>query len=265
MAGDGANEGGRTHSALADSTEQDQERRAIRVFIADTHPLYRAGIRTVLKQDERFQVVGDVSDGGLLLSGVAARGPDVLLLDVHVAMADQGRARGDGEPAADGLGLARLVKERCPELAVIMLATQEHEELLFQAMRVGAAAFCLRDLSADELVSVITRVHRGDYLLTDSALQRLSVAASVVRQFRELSATEEVQEPILVPLSARELQILQQIARGHSNKEIAKTLGISDQTVKNHITSILRKLQVNDRTQAVVYALRHGWIKMQEV
>jgi DNA-binding NarL/FixJ family response regulator len=113
------------------------------------------------------------------------------------------------------------------------------------------------------MVDVIRRVDGGDFLVSDSVLARPQVTERVLRQFRELSAaTRGSTEPLFVPLSQREVEILDYIAHGQSNKDIARELSISDQTVKNHITSILRKLAVNDRTQAVIYALRNNWIKL---
>ena len=123
----------------------------------------------------------------------------------------------------------------------------------------------LKDIRPDEILDGIRRAASGEYLINESVLTRPLVASRVLKQFRDLSMVGQEMEPLFVPLSAREIEVLDYIARGNSNKEIARALKISDQTVKNHITSILRKLAVNDRTQAVVYALRRGWIKMQEL
>ncbi|HEU5425101.1 MAG TPA: response regulator transcription factor, partial [Nitrolancea sp.] len=112
------------------------------------------------------------------------------------------------------------------------------------------------------LIQLVRRVGRGEYLINENVLQRPFVASRVLDQFRELSQVDEVPGAVFSPLTPREVEILDCVAHGNSNKEIARLLNISDQTVKNHITSILRKLAVNDRTQAVIYALRHGWIKL---
>ncbi len=126
----------------------------------------------------------------------------------------------------------------------------------------GAAAYFLKDVDPAILVDAIRKVSQGEYLINDNVLARPMLASRVLKSFRELAIGEPETEPLFVPLSAREVEVLDYIAKGNSNKEIARVLKISDQTVKNHITSILRKLAVNDRTQAVVYALRRGWIKM---
>src|SRR5258708_20397314 len=144
-----------------------------------------------------------------------------------------------------------------------MLTAFEDEEQLFQSMKLGAADYLLKGISPDELVGAVRQVSQGSYIINDSALSRPTVASRVLRTFREMTAEEppEVQ-PLYSPLSGREIEILDYIARGNSNKEIAKSLKISDQTVKNHITSILKKLSVNDRTAAVAHALNHGWITL---
>ncbi|HET7640348.1 MAG TPA: response regulator transcription factor, partial [Ktedonobacteraceae bacterium] len=140
------------------------------------------------------------------------------------------------------------------------------EERLFQAIKVGASAYYTRNITPEELKEAVRRVSHGEYLINDDVLSKPQLASRVLKSFRELSVEEE--EPpgkdTYSPLSSREVEILDYIARGNSNKEIAKSLKISDQTVKNHITSILKKLSVNDRTAAVVHALRHGWIKMHD-
>ena len=132
------------------------------------------------------------------------------------------------------------------------------------AIRVGAAAYCTKDIEADDLIKLIRRVARGEYLINENVLSRPFVASKVLDQFRELPEADQSSEGVFSPLTPREVEILDYVAQGNSNKEIARILSISDQTVKNHITSILRKLAVNDRTQAVIYALRHGWIRLAE-
>jgi len=158
--------------------------------------------------------------------------------------------------------VVRAVRREQPSTAVILLAPTEDEEQLFAALKAGAAAYFRSDIQPDELSYGIRRVFAGEYLINDSVLTRPLVASRVLEQFRDLIAIGKDVEPLFVPLSAREIEVLDWIARGNSNKEIARALKISDQTVKNHITSILKKLAVNDRTQAVVFALRRGWIKL---
>ena len=161
--------------------------------------------------------------------------------------------------------VAREVKHHLPRTAIVFVTAFDDEGQLFEAIKVGAASYHLKDVRPAELIEGIRRASRGEYLIDESVLTKPLVASRVLKSFRDLSAVEQELEPLFVPLSSREIEVLDYIARGNSNKEIARALGISDQTVKNHITSILRKLAVNDRTQAVVYALQRGWIKMQDL
>jgi DNA-binding NarL/FixJ family response regulator len=225
----------------------------IRLLIADDTALLRLGIRTALEagQDD-IEVVGEADNGQQALEMTHALSPDVIIIDAVL-------------PGVNGIEVTRLVKQQLPSVAVIVLTSFEDEEELFNAIKVGASAYLTVDVRPVELLSVVRRVHSGNYLINDSVLSRPLLASRVLRQFRELASVGPETEPIFIPLSAREVEVLEHIARGNSNKEIARSLGISDQTVKNHITSILRKLAVNDRTEAVVYALRHGWIKMEQV
>jgi DNA-binding NarL/FixJ family response regulator len=221
----------------------------IRVVVADDHPILRHGLRGVLAIEPGLEVVGEAVDGGEAIELVRNLAPDVVLVDVHL-------------PIVDGFSVTRQIKRDQPNTAVILLDANEDEEDLFEAIKVGAAAFYRNDVEPDRLVEGIRRVCTGEYLINEAVVTRPLVASRVLQQFRDLSALGQEVEPLFVPLSAREIEVLDYIARGNSNKEIARALKISDQTVKNHITSILRKLAVNDRTQAVVYALRRGWIKL---
>ena len=153
-----------------------------------------------------------------------------------------------------------------PQMAIMILTPSEDEERLFQSIKVGAAAYYTRNITPEELKDAVRRVSHGEYLINDDVLSKPQLASRVLKSFRELSVEEEEVpgKDTHSPLSNREVEILDYIAGGNSNKEIAKSLKISDQTVKNHITSILKKLSVNDRTAAVVHALRHGWIQMHD-
>ncbi len=222
----------------------------VRVLIADDHPIFRQGLRGVLESEPDIEVVGEAADGKQAITLARAVAPDVILVDVHM-------------PGSDGLEVARSVKLHLPRAGIILMTAYDDEEQLFQAIKVGASAFFLKDIRPDELLDGIRRAAQGEYLINESVLTKPLVASRVLKQFRDLSMVGQEMEPLFVPLSAREIEVLDYIARGNSNKEIARALKISDQTVKNHITSILRKLAVNDRTQAVVYALRRGWIKME--
>lgn len=224
----------------------------IRVLIADGHPIFRQGIRGIFAEQLEIDLVAETDDGDDAVELVVAHSPDIALVDLAISK-------------IGGIEVTRQIKTRAPATSVVILAMAEEEESLFQAIKVGASAFFLKGVDPADLIDGIRRVNAGECLINDSVLSRPLVASRVLKQFRDLSDCGSEIEPLFVPLSAREIEVLDYIARGNSNKEIARALKISDQTVKNHITSILRKLAVNDRTQAVVYALRRGWIKMQEL
>jgi DNA-binding NarL/FixJ family response regulator len=221
-------------------------------MIIDEHPLFRQGCRYALETPGDCTVVAEASDSRTGLDLARTHSPDVVLIDALLS-------------SNDSLELARQLRHWSPRVAIIMLTAFEDEEQLFQAMKLGAAAYLLKGLTAEELLDAVRRVSQGAYIINDNVLSRPTVASRVLRTFREMTAEEPPEvAPLYSPLSNREIEILDYIARGNSNKEIAKSLKISDQTVKNHITSILKKLSVNDRTAAVVHALKHGWIKMNE-
>lgn len=222
----------------------------IEILVVDDHPLFRRGIRGSLEHETDLVVVGEAADGISAVQQVDALVPNIVLLDINM-------------PQMSGLEVTRVIKRRHPQTGVIILTMREDDEQLFHAIRVGAAAYATKDVEADQLILLIRRVARGEYLINENVLSRPFVASRVLDQFRELSSIDSVAENVFSPLTPREIEILDCVAQGNSNKEIARILAISDQTVKNHITSILRKLAVNDRTQAVIYALKHGWIRLE--
>ncbi len=222
----------------------------VRVLIVDDHPLFRQGIRWSLDGEADMDVVGEAENGQEAIKLTDKFIPDVVLVDVNL-------------PGLNGLEVARVIKRHHPHVNVVVVSVYEDDEQLFQAMKVGASAYSSKDVKPTDLLAMIRAVARGAYLINEHVLARPHVAKRVLHQFRELAATEDDQSGALfAPLTSREIEILDCIARGLSNKEIANDLSISSQTVKNHITSILRKLQVNDRTMAVMYAIQKGWIKM---
>ena len=168
-------------------------------------------------------------------------------------------------PAPGGIETTQRVKREVPSAGIIALAVNEDEDQLFEAIKAGAAAFILKDIGPDDLVTIIRRVNGGEYLINDKVFARPSVANRVLKEFRELAVYGQEAAPIFAPLSPREVEILDNIAKGMTNKQVAYALSISEQTVKNHMSSILRKLSVNDRTQAVVYAMKQGWIRTPRI
>jgi DNA-binding NarL/FixJ family response regulator len=226
----------------------------IRVIIIDEQPLFRKGLHAILEGMEDCKIVGDSTDTTDVLGIVRAYNPNIALIDT-------------GLTSSNPLELARQIHHIVPQLALILLTPSENKEDLFQAVSVGAAAYCSRYITTEELTEIVRRVSRGERLIGGGVLSKPQLASHVLKSFREVTVKEEEvihTKDTYSPLSNREAEILDYIAYGNGNKEIAASLRISNQTVKNHITSILRKLSVNDRTAAVVYALRHGWIKLHD-
>jgi DNA-binding NarL/FixJ family response regulator len=223
----------------------------MRILIVDDHALFRVGIRQILEREPDFEVVAEADDARTALDAAFATNPDVILMDLSL-------------PAPGGIETTQRVKRELPASAIVVLSTDEDEDALFEAIKAGAAAFILKDIAPEDLVMIIRRVVAGEYLINDKVFSKPAVASRVLKEFRELAVYGQEAAPIFAPLSPREVEILDNIAQGMTNKQVAYALSISEQTVKNHMSSILRKLSVNDRTQAVVYAMRQGWIRMPE-
>lgn len=224
---------------------------AIRVLIMDDHPIFRRGIRWILDSAPNIEVIGEAENGQEAIDMADRLSPDVVLVDVNL-------------PGINGLEIARVIKRRDPRMRIVVLSVSDDEELLFNAIKVGAAAYTTKEVRPEELIEIIETVAKGTYLINDTVMKKPDVATRVLHQFRELASSDVEGAHLFAPLTSREIEILDCIARGLSNKEIASQLSISGQTVKNHITSILSKLQVNDRTMAVIFAIQKGWIKMGE-
>ena len=222
-----------------------------RILIVDDHALFRVGIRNILEKEDDFDVVGEADDSRSAFDRAVETSPDIVLMDLSL-------------PAPGGIETTQRIKRELPSAGIIVLAVSEDEDALFDAIKAGAAAFILKDVGPDDLVTIIRRVGIGEYLINDKVFAKPAVASRVLKEFRELAVYGQDAAPIFAPLSPREVEILDNIAQGMTNKQVAYALSISEQTVKNHMSSILRKLSVNDRTQAVVYAMRQGWIRMPE-
>lgn len=216
----------------------------IGILVVDDHPLFRRGIRMSLEGERDLLVVAEAADGPTAIHAADQFAPDVVLLDISL-------------PTMSGFDVARAVKRRHPRTAIVILTMHEDDGHLFAAIRCGADAFAAKAIEIDELVRLIRYVVAPEMESTPSFL-----SARLLDEVRSATRRDALESEDYSPLSPREIEILGFVSQGLSNKEISSILCISDQTVKNNITSILRKLQVNDRTQAVIYALRHGWIDL---
>jgi len=221
--------------------------RKIKVIIADQQPLFRKGIEFFLKEADDIVICSEANTEGDLVALVVSEIPDVVLLDISLA--------------SDGMDLARVVKQQVPSVAVIVISPSPNDEGLFMAIKARAAGYVSRNISSEELLTIIRRAAKGEYPLNDTFLSQPKVAAQVMEQFQDFSWGKGV-ESFISPLTPRETEILNYMAKGYLNKQIAGMLDISEQTIKNHVTSILRKLDANARTQAVITAVRRGIISL---
>ena len=212
----------------------------IRVLLADDHDLFRQGVRRLLEGVSDLEVIGEGRTGEETVRLVEDLIPDIVLLDITM-------------PGLSGIDAARLIKTASPRTGVIMLTVHADEEFLFEAIKAGAMGYLLKDASPDDLVRAIRLIYGGEGLLAPS------MAAKVMREFARTREAKEL-AGVLNPLTVREIEILQHVAEGLANKEIAHKLSISERTVKNHLSNIMEKLHVNSRTQAAVYALRSGLV-----
>ncbi|MEZ4569881.1 MAG: response regulator transcription factor [Thermomicrobiales bacterium] len=222
-------------------------------MIVDDHPLFRQGIRRLIEESGKFSVVAEATTGYEAIRLADIHQPHIILTDIQL-------------PGVTGLKIARILKKQHPTSHIVIVSMHIDDERLFDAVRVGASAFLSKDIEAQELIDSLTRISNGEQLINATVLSRPQLARKVLNEFRNLSGDRNKKpEPPptnQMPLSVREVEVLDCVAQGFSNKEIAEALFITEQTVKNHMTSVLRKLEVSDRVQAVLYAVKHGWIQI---
>jgi two-component system response regulator DegU len=220
----------------------------INVFVLSQQSLFQQGVELSFSATEDLVISGATGVNDQVLTAIDSMPPDVAIVDI------------DGS-AETGLELTRKIKRRSPSIGVIIITSNPDDNQLFDALKAQAVAYLSKEISAEQLVAVVRRVARGEHPINESLTTRPKVAEHVLQQFQELSWRSET-EAFISPLTARETEILQYIAQGYLNKQIAAELGISEQTIKNHVTSILRKLNANARTEAVVVAIKQGLIKI---
>jgi DNA-binding NarL/FixJ family response regulator len=212
----------------------------IKVLLVDDQMLFREGLQTLLSVHADIEVIGSVANGAEAIEQTAQLNPDVILMDIRM-------------PVLDGVAATRQILGTYPQVRIIMLTTFDDDEAVFDGLRAGAKGYLLKDVPSEKLVEAIRTTARGESFLQPS------IAAKVLAEFNRLSRQSvptptPLTPPLDEPLSERELQILRLVSRGSSNKEIANSLFITEGTVKNHLTNILGKLGVRDRTQAVFKA-----------
>jgi RNA polymerase sigma factor (sigma-70 family) len=213
--------------------------RPVRVLLVDDDDLMRAGLRAVLSSDETLEVVGEAGTGRAAVDRTIALSPDVVLMDVRM-------------PDLDGLAATREVVAVSPDAKVVILTTFEQDDYIFGALSAGASGFLLKRTKPEELIAGIHAVAAGDSLLSPSVTRRV-----IDRMAQQPAANVSLQERLEL-LTPRERDVLEHVARGLSNGEIAKTLVIEESTVKTHVKRILGKLRARDRVQAVIFAYESG-------
>jgi len=221
-----------------------------RVFILDDQPLFRQGICYSLSHLPDIDVGGEYGVDEEVLSIIEASPPDVVLLDIS-------------GPANGGLKLCRSIKQHLPGISVIVLTPQPEDDQLFQAIKAHASAYLSRTVTIDKLAQTIRQCAQGEHPINENLVGRPKLAEQVLKQFYELSREKET-ATFISPLTPRETQVLDYMAQGYLNKQIADALNVSEQTIKNHITSILRKLNANARTQAVIVAIKKGLVSVNK-
>ena len=213
----------------------------LRVLLADDHALFREGLATFLAYRDDVTVVGQASDGTEAVELATKLVPDVVLMDIDM-------------PGLDGIEATRRIRQALPDVRVVMLTVHDDHDLLFEAVRAGAQGYLLKHVRPEELVEQLHGLARGE-----AAISR-RMAMQILEEFSRLERQAEILEPT-GGLSAREVEILELVAARMTNKEIAASLSISENTVKNHLKNILAKLQLSSRRQAAAYAAARGWIR----
>ncbi|MFY9393514.1 MAG: response regulator transcription factor [Halanaerobiales bacterium] len=206
-----------------------------RVLVADDHDLVREGICKLLELYENIEIVGEAGDGIETVNMVRALSPELVLLDLNM-------------PRMDGITTVGKIKEIAPEVKVLILTIHDGEEYIYEVAKAGAEGYVQKDIKPEELKDAIERLIKGERVFPPAIEEQVPEESNNPEQFEELSS--------------REQEVLELLAKGMSNRSIAETLYISDKTVKNHVSNILKKLSVEDRTQAVIVSLKRGLVKL---
>jgi DNA-binding NarL/FixJ family response regulator len=216
----------------------------IRVLVVDDHALFRRGLQMVLEQEEDIEVVGEAGDGAEAVERAADSMPDIVLMDVRM-------------PKRGGIDACTAIKDAVPSAKIIMLTISDEEADLYDAIKAGASGYLLKEISIEEVAAAIRAVNEGQSLISPSmASKLLTEFASMIKR------TDDRQQVPTPRLTDREMEVLKLVAKGLNNRDIAKQLFISENTVKNHIRNILEKLQLHSRMEAVVYAVREKLLEI---
>jgi len=212
----------------------------IKILIADDHAVVREGTRRILEQEEDLEVVAEAGDGEEAVRQATRLKPDVAIIDVAM-------------PKLDGIEATKQIKSACPTITVLILSAYDDDQFVFSLLEAGAAGYLLKSVRGSELVDAVRAVQAGESVLHPS------IARKVLNRFARISGEPKEKEPTEV-LSEREMDVLRLVTKGLSNKDIAEELCLSIRTVQGHLGNIFNKLQVGSRTEAVVRALKEGWV-----
>lgn len=223
------------------------------IVIIDDHQLFREGVKRILEFEPSFKVLAEGDDGGEAVELIQQHNPDVVIMDINM-------------PRTNGVEATRQLIEKNPEAKVIILSIHDDETYVTHALKTGAMGYLLKEMDADALIEAVKVVADGGSYLHPK------ITHNLVNEYRRLATDEdnhsyqvnftEVQRPLHL-LTRRECEVLQMLADGKSNRGIGESLFISEKTVKNHVSNILQKMNVNDRTQAVVVAIKNGWVEVK--
>lgn len=222
-----------------------------RIAIIDDHQLFREGMKRILEFEENFEVVAEGADGSEALAIVEQHRPDIVIMDINM-------------PNINGVEATKQLIETYPDTKVVVLSIHDDENYVMRALQTGATGYLLKEMDADTLIEAVKIVAEGGSYLHPK------VTHNLIREYRRLASgkeenkerKQEVRWPLHL-LTRRECEVLQLLADGKSNRGIGEALYISEKTVKNHVSNILQKLNVNDRTQAVVVAIKNGWVEVR--
>jgi two-component system response regulator DegU len=233
--------------------------RKVKVLLADDHQLFREGLKRILNMESDLEVIGECGDGIQVLEFCNRQKPDVVLMDINM-------------PIENGVVATERLREIFPEIKVIILSIHDDESYVFETLRKGATGYLLKDMEAESLINAIRTVAEGH------AYIHPKVTGKLINQLRRMTYLDEIgatsgaaasRETVTKlipkgnnPLTRREAEVLRLMAEGKSNKSIGENLFISEKTVKNHVSSILQKMEVDDRTQAVISSIKFGWVTL---
>jgi DNA-binding NarL/FixJ family response regulator len=218
----------------------------IRIMLAENHVVVREGTRQLLDNEDDMEVIGEAGDGEEAVELAHQLRPDVIIMDVSM-------------PKFSGIEATRQIKERDPSTIILILTGYDYDEYIFNLLENGAAGYLLKDVSGDELIQAVRKVYAGEQALHPVVVRKL------INRFKSHTPYDSSQAHLLNILSEREMEVLKAAAKGLGNKEIGQILFISIRTVQAHMRSIFNKLGVSSRSEAIIYGLKHGWFKLEDL